>query len=49
MIRLRFLALLCALFASSALAETLVVSSPDKRITLSLSNTNSTTPIASLR
>lgn len=41
MIQLRYLTLLCALSASSALAETLVVSSPDKRITLSLSNTES--------
>ncbi len=39
MIRLRFLALLCALPFSSTLAKTLAVSSPDKRITVSLSNT----------
>lgn len=39
MIRLRFLALLCLLPITPLLAEALVISSPDKRITVSLSNT----------
>lgn len=39
MIQLRYLVLLCFLPITPLFAETLLVSSPDKRITLSLSNT----------